>query len=214
MKYLLDCHHPPPPQSLLIQQCSLCLAWKHDIKRHLFSIWAVTCDFQQSGTLASVDSDKHVRPPKFMHKNFKCCSVSSLIYIEYTIYLSYGLMRLRSPVQTVHCWIYQRQTVCPRYSLQFTRVIGWWGGGPPYRPWIAGSTKDKLCALAYSLQFTWVMGWWGRGVWYRPCIAGSTKDKLWAIDIAYNLPELRADEAEDPGTDPALLDLPKTNCEP
>ena len=47
------------------------------------TIWAVACDFQQCGILTSVDSDEHVQLP-FKLRNFKWCSVSSLIFIEYS----------------------------------------------------------------------------------------------------------------------------------
>ena len=46
-------------------------------------IRAVTCDFQQCGILASVDSNKPVQSP-FKLINSKCCSVSSLTVIEYS----------------------------------------------------------------------------------------------------------------------------------
>ena len=36
----------------------------------------MTCDFQQCGTLTSIDLDKPVQPP-FKLRNCKCCSVSS-----------------------------------------------------------------------------------------------------------------------------------------
>ena len=47
------------------------------------TIWAATRDFQQSGILTSVNSDKPVRPP-FKRRNSKCCLVSSIIFIEYS----------------------------------------------------------------------------------------------------------------------------------
>ena len=46
-------------------------------------IWAATCDFQQWGILTSEDSDELVQPP-FMLRNSKWCSVSSLIFTEYS----------------------------------------------------------------------------------------------------------------------------------
>ena len=46
-------------------------------------MWAATCDFQQSGILTNVDSDKPVQPP-FKLRNSKCCSVSGLRVIEYS----------------------------------------------------------------------------------------------------------------------------------
>ena len=42
---------------------------------------AVTCDFQQSGILTSVDSDESIQPP-FKLRNSERCSVSSLTVIE------------------------------------------------------------------------------------------------------------------------------------
>ena len=45
-------------------------------------IRAATCDFQQCGILTSVHSDEPVQLP-FKLINSKCCSVSSLIIIEY-----------------------------------------------------------------------------------------------------------------------------------
>ena len=45
--------------------------------------WAATCDFQQCGILANLDSDKPVQPP-FKFRNSKRCSVSRLTLIEYS----------------------------------------------------------------------------------------------------------------------------------
>ena len=45
--------------------------------------WAVTCDFQQSGILTSVDSDEPLQPA-FKLRNLKWCSVSSLTLIGYS----------------------------------------------------------------------------------------------------------------------------------
>ena len=53
-------------------------------KQCLIPIWAVTCDFQQCGTLTSVDSDKPVQTPLKL-RNSKWFSVSSLTVIEYFI---------------------------------------------------------------------------------------------------------------------------------
>ena len=47
-----------------------------------FGNWATTCDFQQSGILTSVDSDKSMQLP-FKLRNSKWCSVSCLTLIEY-----------------------------------------------------------------------------------------------------------------------------------
>ena len=44
---------------------------------------AETCDFQQCGTLTSVDSNESVQP-LFKLRNLKLCSVSSLTLIEYS----------------------------------------------------------------------------------------------------------------------------------
>ena len=44
---------------------------------------AVTCDFQQSGIATSVDSNEPVQP-LFKLRNSKCCSVSCLIFIDYS----------------------------------------------------------------------------------------------------------------------------------
>ena len=49
----------------------------------LYYIGAATCDFQQCGILASVDSDEPVQPPLKL-RNYKCRSVSSLTVIEYS----------------------------------------------------------------------------------------------------------------------------------
>ena len=46
-------------------------------------IWALTCDFQQCGTLTSVDSDEPVQP-SFKPRSSKWCSASSLTVIEYS----------------------------------------------------------------------------------------------------------------------------------
>ena len=46
-------------------------------------ILAVTCDFLQCSILTSADSDEPVQPP-FKLRNSKCCSVSSLLVIEYS----------------------------------------------------------------------------------------------------------------------------------
>ena len=50
---------------------------------HREYIWAATCDFQQCGILTWIDSDEHVLPPIKL-RNSKWCSVSSLIFIEYS----------------------------------------------------------------------------------------------------------------------------------
>ena len=44
-------------------------------------LWAATHAFQQCGILTRVDLDEHVQPP-FKLRNYKCCSVSSLIVME------------------------------------------------------------------------------------------------------------------------------------
>ena len=41
------------------------------------------CDLQQCGILTSVDLDEHVQPPVKL-RNYKCCSVSRLKFIEYS----------------------------------------------------------------------------------------------------------------------------------
>ena len=48
-----------------------------------FTIWAVSCDFQQCGILSSVDSDEPVWSPLKL-RNSKWCSVSSSTVIEYS----------------------------------------------------------------------------------------------------------------------------------
>ena len=53
----------------------------------------MTCDFQQCGILTNVDSDETEQPP-FKLRNFKLCSVSSLIYILFKR-LAKSLIRLR-----------------------------------------------------------------------------------------------------------------------
>ena len=52
-------------------------------------------DFQQCGILTSIDSDEPVQPP-FKLRNSKCCSIRSLIVIEYSGKgLAKTLIRLR-----------------------------------------------------------------------------------------------------------------------
>ena len=48
-----------------------------------FDYWAATCDFQQCGINASVDSDEPMQP-SFELRNTKWCSFSSLTLIEYS----------------------------------------------------------------------------------------------------------------------------------
>ena len=55
----------------------------HLVRCTLHWKWAVTCDFQQYGSLTSVDSDKPVQPP-FQLRSSKLCLVSSLTVIEYS----------------------------------------------------------------------------------------------------------------------------------
>ena len=49
-----------------------------------FFIWAVTCDFQQCGSLTCVDSDAEPVQIPFKLRNSKWCSVSSLRVIDYS----------------------------------------------------------------------------------------------------------------------------------
>ena len=72
-----------------------CLVYKHQVVNHALlglkpsciwnntCIWAGICDFQQCGVLTSVDSNEPVQP-SFKLRNSKCCSVSSLIFIDYS----------------------------------------------------------------------------------------------------------------------------------
>ena len=53
-------------------------SWTSSVKY----IWTVTCDFQQCGMLASLESDEPVQPP-FKLRNSKWCSASSLTFIKY-----------------------------------------------------------------------------------------------------------------------------------
>ena len=46
-------------------------------------IWAMTYDSQLCGIFTSYDSDEPVQP-SFKLRNYKCCLVSSLKYIEYS----------------------------------------------------------------------------------------------------------------------------------
>ena len=43
----------------------------------------MTCDFQQCGSLTSVDSDEHVQHPVKLRSS-KLCSVCSLTVVEYS----------------------------------------------------------------------------------------------------------------------------------
>ena len=52
-------------------------------KSSFIKLRAATCDFQQCGILASVNSDEPVQPP-FKLRNSKWCSVSSLTLLEYS----------------------------------------------------------------------------------------------------------------------------------
>ena len=45
--------------------------------------WVATCDFQQCGSLKSVDSDKPVQP-RVKLRSSKLCSVNSLTVVEYS----------------------------------------------------------------------------------------------------------------------------------
>ena len=53
------------------------------VSKEHHNIWAVTCDFQQCGSLTCVDSDEPLQPP-FKLRNSKWCSVSSLTVKEYS----------------------------------------------------------------------------------------------------------------------------------
>ena len=53
-----------------------------DLKYEYKNKWAGARDFQHCGIFTSVDSDKPVQSP-FKLRNYKCCSASSLIVIEY-----------------------------------------------------------------------------------------------------------------------------------
>ena len=62
--------------------------------------WAAACDFQQGGILTWIDSDELVQPPVNL-RNSKCCSVSSLTVVEYS--LAMALIRL-------HVWAFAGRT--------------------------------------------------------------------------------------------------------
>ena len=95
-------------------------------------IWAATNDFQQSGNLTSVDSDKPVQPP-FKLRNPKWCSVSNLTVVQYSsdkqrlwsdcAYAQAGLSLCWSHIP--HCWKshVSAHIVVLEYIVHGTRVL-------------------------------------------------------------------------------------------